>query len=75
MTDEVQCPFCGVKYTPILKRKHPELPVQEEFPRAPSWQREQLITGMCKSCFDKIFSTKKRSKSRSKPKIKKCGCK
>jgi hypothetical protein len=73
-TNEVQCPFCGVKYIPVLTRKHTELPIQQEFPHATSWQREQLITGMCKKCFDKTFNSKNRSKSKSKPKTKKCRC-
>ncbi len=42
-----RCPNCGKRYTPVLDRKHPEILIQEEFPEAPAWQREQHISGLC----------------------------
>lgn len=41
------CPFCGISFTPVLLRLHPEIPIQREFPNAPAWQREQWISGCC----------------------------
>ena len=41
------CPNCGKTYTPELERKHPDIPIQKEFPKAKPYQREQHITGLC----------------------------
>jgi len=41
------CPNCKKTYKPILDRQQPEMHIQNEFPNAPSWQREQHITGIC----------------------------
>ncbi len=44
----MQCPNCKEAYEPELgERKHPTKPVQNEFPDAKPYQREQLITGLC----------------------------
>jgi len=72
----VICPACGKEYTPILKRKKPWLSIQDEFPNAPSWQREQLLSGICSDkCWDKFLGPEERKKPKSKPKTKKCRCK
>lgn len=50
------CPVCNRSYLPELDRKHPELLIQEEFPKAPAWQREQWITGVCSDrCWDRFL--------------------
>jgi hypothetical protein len=51
------CPNCFKVYTPVLgSRKHPELLIQEEFPDAKPWQREQLQTGICSdACWDEYL--------------------
>jgi hypothetical protein len=41
------CPNCNKHYVPVLKRKHPEIPIQREFPQAKAWEREQHISGIC----------------------------
>jgi hypothetical protein len=44
----VICPNCGKIYQPVLVRPPNDgRPIQAIFPFAPSWQREQLISGMC----------------------------
>ena len=43
----LKCPNCGKTYKPVLDRKHPEMVIQREFPKAPAWQREQHISGIC----------------------------
>lgn len=37
------CEFCGTAFEPVLDRKHPEMKIQDEFPNAPAWQREQWL--------------------------------
>jgi len=47
------CPNCGKEYEPILKRKHPEINISDEFPDALPIEREQLISGICSDdCWD-----------------------
>lgn len=42
------CPNCGKVYKPVLgDRQHPDLLIQEEFPTAKPWEREQLVSGLC----------------------------
>lgn len=42
------CPECKKHYKPILKRPEGDTrPIQQIFPDAPAWQREQLVTGLC----------------------------
>jgi len=42
------CPNCKKKYMPILKvSENDNRPIQQIFPHAPRWQREQLISGIC----------------------------
>lgn len=45
--EEKICPNCNRVYQPVLDRKHPELLIQEEFPKALAWEREQHISGIC----------------------------
>jgi len=52
------CPNCNKHYTPALTRHRPDLLIQQEFPDAPRWQREQLITGICSnSCWFAFLGT------------------
>jgi len=57
MKFEIKCPNCEKIYEPELgRRKHPELLIQEEFPNAEPYQREQLVTGLCSDeCWDKYL--------------------
>jgi len=41
------CPNCGKTFETELDRQHPEMRIQEEFPNAPAWQREQFLSGIC----------------------------
>jgi hypothetical protein len=42
------CPFCGKEYIPVLVRPPGDCRrIQQIFPNAPAWQREQLISGVC----------------------------
>ena len=41
------CPNCKKLYSPTLLRKHPEVPIQQEFPDAKPIEREQHISGLC----------------------------
>ncbi len=51
-----ECPCCHEEYEPILDRQHPEVLIQEEFPEAPAWQREQHISGLCSdSCWNRFL--------------------
>ena len=52
---KTECPVCRKVYQPVLgERKHPEVLIQREFPHSESWQREQLVTGICSDeCWDK----------------------
>jgi hypothetical protein len=56
----IQCPNCKRYYEPILgKRKEPDKLIQEEFPNAEPYQREQLITGLCSDkCWDEYLGVK-----------------
>jgi len=52
----ITCPSCKKQYEPMLKREHPEQCIQQEFPNAPAWQREQHITGICSDeCWDNFL--------------------
>lgn len=54
------CPNCRKTYTPELTwpegdNRH----IQEIFPNAPAWQREQLISGICSDkCWDEFLGVK-----------------
>ena len=41
------CPNCGKTYKTVLDKKHATMLVQQEFPKAQRWEREQLISGIC----------------------------
>ena len=50
------CPHCRKVYEPVLGERKTTLLIQEEFPKAKSWEREQLITGICSDeCWDKFL--------------------
>jgi len=54
------CPNCEKGYEPILKREHPELSIQFEFPNAPTWQREQHLSGICSDeCWNEFLGVNK----------------
>ena len=54
---KITCPYCKCEYVPVLgERKNHALLIQEEFPNALAWEREQLITGICSDeCWDKFL--------------------
>lgn len=53
----VTCPACGKTYVPVLgARRHPQLRIQDEFPRSSPIEREQLLTGLCSdACWDQYL--------------------
>ena len=52
---ERTCPQCRKTYKTVLEPKTDKL-IQDEFPSAPAWQREQHLTGICSdSCWDKFL--------------------
>lgn len=55
-TPHHQCPNCGKNFTPVLTPKRASgIKIQEEFPDAPAWQREQHISACCcKKCYDEF---------------------
>ena len=49
------CPCCKKEYLPKLKRKTNKM-IQEEYPNAKSYEREQLISGLCSDkCWNKYL--------------------
>lgn len=45
-----KCPNCGKVYTPVLlsiEPRNPDMLVQDQYPEAEEWKREQLISGLC----------------------------
>jgi len=49
------CPNCGGVYETVLDRKDDRC-IQEQYPDAPAWQREQLISGICSdACWDEFL--------------------
>ena len=54
----IKCPNCKKEYKPILERKT-NLCIQEEYPQAKKWKREQLISGLCSDkCFNEFIGIK-----------------
>lgn len=54
-----RCPECGKVYRPVLVDR-PQVPgkflVQDRWPTAQPWEREQLISGICSDrCFDSFL--------------------
>jgi hypothetical protein len=48
------CPVCNRVYAPKLRRKHPEVPINKEFPGAKRALWEQHLTGICSNtCWGK----------------------
>ena len=49
------CPNCKKEYQTVLERQTDQN-IQVEYPNAPSWQREQLISGVCSDvCWDEFL--------------------
>ena len=44
---KVQCPYCKKIYTPELGARRTNKNIQDEFPNAKPYQREQLVSGIC----------------------------
>ena len=53
----VTCPNCKKQYFPVLgERKHPDMCIQDEFPNAKPFEREQLLTALCSDkCWDEYL--------------------
>jgi hypothetical protein len=53
----VKCPQCGKEYEPVLKREIGDNRcIQDIFPTARPWEREQLVSGICSDeCWDKFL--------------------
>ena len=51
------CENCKREYIPVLGERDPNRPIQEQFPDAEPWEREQLsVLGFCSDeCFDKYL--------------------
>jgi uncharacterized Zn finger protein (UPF0148 family) len=41
------CPNCNKHFYPVLGERNPYIMIQEQFPDAKPWQREQLVSGIC----------------------------
>mgnify|MGYP004445273757 CR=1 FL=1 len=57
------CPHCNQEHiveVPLehykLQKEHPTLHIQEVFTTLSSEEREMLISGICPTCWDEIFS-------------------
>ena len=54
-----RCPNCDKEYVTVLDRKD-DTPIQSQYPNAPKWQREQLISGICSdACWKEFLSYEK----------------
>lgn len=59
------CPNCGKHYETTLKRQHPSIPVQNEFPQSTPIEREQLITGICSDkCWNEFLGIKEHNETK-----------
>ena len=56
-----KCPICKKEYTPKLERKEgDDRLIQDIFPKAKKWEREQLISGVCSNkCWNEMFRVDK----------------
>jgi len=55
------CPNCNKHFKPELGERDPDMLIQEQFPNAIPWQREQLVTGICSDgCFDEFIGVKRK---------------
>jgi len=61
MSEYKKCPFCGTEFETILTRPiGDDRSIQNIFPLAPPWQREQLISGVCSDeCWNKSLGIEK----------------
>jgi hypothetical protein len=49
----VKCPQCKKEYEPVLGQRLTDNLIQDEFPNAKPWEREQLQSGICSDkCWD-----------------------
>jgi len=54
-----ECPNCRKEYQTVLDRQHPDECIQNEFPDAERWEREQHISGICSDkCWRKYLGMK-----------------
>lgn len=53
----MKCPNCGRVYEPVLRIPAGDVRmIQDIFPNAPGWQREQLISGICSDgCWEEFI--------------------
>lgn len=63
-----ECPNCREGYYTVLERIN-DRPIQEQYPDAPAWQREQLISGLCS---DKCWREFLGMPEKKKPELKTC---
>ena len=51
------CPMCNKHYHPVLgDERDTTISIQVQFPNAKSWEREQLISGICSDkCWNKLW--------------------
>lgn len=67
-----ECPNCREGYKTVLERKDSR-PIQEQYPDAPVWQREQLISGLCSDkCWREFLSMKPKKKGEIETCLNKC---
>ena len=54
MSEKKRCPNCGKVYEPVLKRPQgDDRLIQDIYPDAKPFEREQLMTGICSDeCWD-----------------------
>jgi hypothetical protein len=54
------CPNCQKHFRPILGERKTDLCIQDEFPNAEPWEREQLLTGLCSNrCWNKYLGVER----------------
>jgi hypothetical protein len=53
-----RCPNCQEEYDTVLERDGSGRTIQEQYPDAPTWQREQLLSGICSDdCWKQYLGT------------------
>ncbi len=67
-----ECPNCREGYKTVLERKNNK-PIQEQYPDAQKWQREQLISGICsQKCWEEFIGLKPKKKTEIETCLNKC---
>lgn len=67
-----ECPNCREGYYTVLDRIN-DRPIQEQYPDAPKWQREQLISGLCSDkCWREFLKMPPKKKSEIETCLNKC---